>query len=205
MRRRRRIQVIFKERWRQKEARLRRASKLGQARGWRLMPVIGEGEGKRWRANWGHRVKFPFFALPSCRIALNCDGCRGCRGCSNRTCSCVCILFYVCSSLLIFIFILYPVICLFIPFILLSFFLYFCAVCCAACSESRRRSAAGAAGLAVLRPSEPDSQAKPAPSAGRTQVTNHTRTKTVSSWRDKRATSHDFSLSGKWCASLASY
>lgn len=35
-------QVIFKERWRQKEARLRRASKLGQAREWRLLPVIGE-------------------------------------------------------------------------------------------------------------------------------------------------------------------
>ncbi|CAB1096719.1 unnamed protein product [Ectocarpus sp. CCAP 1310/34] len=32
--------VIFKERWHQKEARLRRASKLGQAREWRLMPVI---------------------------------------------------------------------------------------------------------------------------------------------------------------------
>ena len=35
-------QVIFKERWRQKEARLRRASLLGQAREWRLLPVIGE-------------------------------------------------------------------------------------------------------------------------------------------------------------------
>ncbi|CAM9282162.1 unnamed protein product [Pylaiella littoralis] len=32
--------VIFKERWRQKEARLRTASKLGQAREWRLLPVI---------------------------------------------------------------------------------------------------------------------------------------------------------------------
>ena len=37
--------VIFKERWRQKEDRLKRASRLAQTAtsgGWRLMPIIGE-------------------------------------------------------------------------------------------------------------------------------------------------------------------
>lgn len=46
--------MIFKERWRQKEARLRRASKLGQAFEWRLMPVIGE---RQTRDREGQRKK----------------------------------------------------------------------------------------------------------------------------------------------------
>ena len=57
--------VIFKELWRRKESRFKRASSLGKvAKGWRLMPVIGEagmsGEGKS--------------AFPSCEHADDNEG-----------------------------------------------------------------------------------------------------------------------------------
>lgn len=76
-----RDQVIFKERWRQKEARLRRASKLGQAREWRLLPVIGE-EIKKTRPEsrpisgvevkaLGAYVSAPMVPLASCVLSMS--------------------------------------------------------------------------------------------------------------------------------------